>query len=209
MEPASPLREAFTELLQDEAARSAFAADPGGFLAAYGHADLPDSLVTEAIASFADTTSPEVAEHLAPFVTRHWNSPDESNALSGLELLASAPAVDADVSADLDPGLDPLMDPSLEVGLDTGPAAGTVELAVAATRSDEAPELDFGTGAEPWDPRTPADDIPEPAEEAVFQAEFPVPLLDLPPVDPGIENVNVGEGAVAQTDEDAADGDIE
>lgn len=188
MESASPLREAFTELLTDEAARHAFAADPGGFLAAYGHADLPGSLLAEAIVNFADTAPPDVAEHLAPFVTGHWDGSSDVDAVAGLELLAAAPvAVDIDVPAGLD----------------------DVDLPPTATIENVAPELDFGTGAEPWDQPPPADDTPEPAEEAVFQAEFPVPLLDLPPVDPGIENVNVGEGAVAQTDEDAADDDIE
>jgi hypothetical protein len=99
MDEARPLRDVFADLVGDEAARQAHAADPDGFLAAAGHADLPDGLVGEAIVSYADTAPAEVAEHLAPFVMAHSPVPVEDDlpaaaldAAHGLDLLSTAPA---------------------------------------------------------------------------------------------------------------------
>ncbi len=99
MDEARPLRDVFADLVGDEAARQAHAADPEGFLAAAGHADLPDGLVGEAIVSYADTAPAEVAEHLAPFVMAHSPVPVEDDlpaaaldAAHGLDLLSTAPA---------------------------------------------------------------------------------------------------------------------
>ena len=99
MDPARPLRDVFADLVGDESARQAHAADPEGFLHAAGHPELPGSLVSEAIVNYADTAPAEVAEHLAPFVMAHSPVPveddlpvDELDATHGLDLLATAAA---------------------------------------------------------------------------------------------------------------------
>ena len=97
MESGRPLREAFAELLNDESARSAYATDPDGFLGAYGHGDLPGSLVAEAIVNFADSASPAVAEHLAPYVIAQSGAAEPGDDAAadpgfGLDLLATVPA---------------------------------------------------------------------------------------------------------------------
>lgn len=97
MEPARPLRDVFADLVTDEDARRAHAADPDGFLQAHGHAELPGGLLSEAIANYADTAPAEVAEHLAPFVMAHSPVPVDAAVIDtgpadGLQLLATAPA---------------------------------------------------------------------------------------------------------------------
>lgn len=97
MPPARTLREAFAELAGDEGARDAHAANPGGFLAAAGHPDLPGGLVAEAVVSYADTAPMEVAEHLAPYVAAHSAVP--AGGVEGIdqqdwfEMLSAAPSV--------------------------------------------------------------------------------------------------------------------
>jgi hypothetical protein len=96
MEPVRPLRDVFADLASDDAARQAHAADPSGFLESYGHPELPNDLVSEAIVNYADTAPAEVAEHLAPFVIANGPVPGEGGPVhgDGLGLLASAPVPD-------------------------------------------------------------------------------------------------------------------
>lgn len=160
-----PLHAVFTELLNDEAARQAYAADPAGLLESAGHAGLPDELVAEAIISFGDTAAPAVAEHLAPFVMAH--GPVEVSAadpaeLDGLALLATAPPQTTGDELDGD-----LPESVNEAHSDTGWPAD---------------DLDFGTGSELEFTDAPADgfdgalsEIPaasaEPAEPAPAEDE--------------------------------------
>jgi hypothetical protein len=111
MDPARPLRDLFADLVSDESARQAHAADPEGFLEAHGHAALPADLVDEAIVNFADTAPPDVAEHLAPFVMAHSPVPFDEDSLpgdahdvAGLDLLATAPTDALDLAVDPDAG---------------------------------------------------------------------------------------------------------
>lgn len=139
MESGRPLREAFAELLNDESARNAYATDPDGFLGAYGHGDLPGSLVAEAIVNFADSASPAVAEHLSPYVTAQSGAgePDGSEPPDpgfGLDLLATAPA-----GLELDePGFD-------DAGPPVEPPGGP-----PTEPAEDAGDLDFGTGSDWW-----------------------------------------------------------
>ncbi|HEU4540147.1 MAG TPA: hypothetical protein VFR23_03375 [Jiangellaceae bacterium] len=135
MNQGRPLHTVFTELLGDEVARQAYAADPSGLLDAAGHHDLPEELVAEAIVSFVDTAAPDVAEHLAPFVMAHSAVPSGSEeppaASNGLDLLASAPGVAVEFAAD---GPSELLDST---------DAGDVHPDAIAPAGD----LDFGVGA--------------------------------------------------------------
>jgi hypothetical protein len=100
MEPQRSLRAVFGNLAGGESARGQEeGGDLGDILAAEGYPGLPDTLIAEAVASYADTAPAEVAEHLAPFVMA--NSPvpvddlpdelDSRPALDPLDLLATAP----------------------------------------------------------------------------------------------------------------------
>lgn len=178
MTQGRPLHTVFKELLHDDVARQAYAADPGGLLGSAGHSELPDDLLAEAIVSFADTAPPEVAEHLAPFVMAHSAVPlDDAEppaATSGLELLAQAPAEVADVS-----GVD-----DLDAVLDGTQGAAEPALLDSGTPLDA---LDFGTGAS--DIAYPASDLPampadaEPAVEGPTEDAFDEigSAEDLPP----------------------------
>jgi hypothetical protein len=138
MEPARSLREVFAELIHDENARNAYAADPDGFLAAYGHAGLPAGDIDEAIVNFAETASPAVAEHLATFVMAHSAVPVDAAADAGpgtgLDLLAAAPREfdTGDVAADLDAEV-------TDSPIDAQALGFSHEVAV---------DLDFGSGTE-------------------------------------------------------------
>lgn len=163
-----PLHAVFTELLNDESARQAYAADPAGLLESAGHAGLPEELVAEALISFADTAPPAVAEHLAPFVMARGpiaESDADPAEPDGLALLAAAPPQTTGDELDGDlPATPESMD---EAHTGTG------------WSSDD---LDFGTGSELEFTDAPADDfdgalseIPaasaEPAEPAPAEDE--------------------------------------
>jgi hypothetical protein len=110
MESAKPLRDVFNELVGDESARGALAADRDAVLRDSGHGDLPGGLVAEAVVSYADTAPVEVAEHLAPFVKAHSAVPADGPAAvdpdpaTGLDLLATAPAGAPVLGAEPDEG---------------------------------------------------------------------------------------------------------
>ena len=101
---AVTLRELLTDLV---GAAATHADGPAAYLAAHGY-DLPPDLVAEAVVNFADTTSPEVAEHLAPFVTAHTTGVEPES--DWFDLLTTAPVPDDDPDdvddLDSDPGLD-------------------------------------------------------------------------------------------------------
>ena len=178
MTEGRPLHTVFTELLRDDVARQAYAADPGGLLGPAGHGELPEDLLAEAIVSFADTAPPQVAEHLAPFVMAHSAVPlgdaEPPAAITGLELLAEAPAVVADESGvdDLDPGLDEARSAAEPAFLDSGSPLDA---------------LDFGAGS--GGITHPADDLPAMPVDAAQPVEGPTddafdeigPVEDLPP----------------------------
>jgi hypothetical protein len=164
MESARPLRDVFADLVGDESARQDRAADPAGFLAAHGHADLPDSLVAEAIVNYADIAPAEVAEHLAPFVMAHSPVPlddltvDDTGSIDGLDLLATAPPelVIDDEPADAD-------DLAVFADAEDSDTADTDDTA------DDSLTLDFGHGdamaaAPALAPDEPDDELDEPDE---------------------------------------------
>lgn len=139
MEPARPLREVFADLIHDDSARNAYAADPDGFLGAYGHTGLSIGQVTEAIVNFADTASPAVAEHLAPFVMAHSVVPVDAAETSadpaiGLDLLAVAPN-------ELDLG-------DVPVDLDDDVPVGVIDAHEPPSSPEPTVDLGFGSGAE-------------------------------------------------------------
>src|SRR5688572_14405018 len=106
MATARPLRDVFADATGDEAAR---ASDPAELLRASGHEDLPDTLVAEAVTSYADTAPVEVAEHLSQYVMANSAVPGlgtEIDPSSWLEALSTAPEM---LQATVDPaaaGLD-------------------------------------------------------------------------------------------------------
>jgi len=145
LEPARSLHEVFQTLAGDP--------DPDAVLAAAGHAGLPADLLTEAIVSFADTATPEVAEHLSPVVLGASSDPG-----LGLELLTSAPQVTWD-----DDGLDAVEEPAWT---DEGPALE---------------ELDFGAGGDELDALdAPDGDLPDAEDLAddVPDVDVPLPAAD-------------------------------
>jgi hypothetical protein len=123
MASVRPLRELLADLVGDAGAHSG---GPEAYLAEHGHADLPPELMAEAVVSFADTAPPEVAEHLAPFVTAHTTG-DEDPA-DWFDLLASAELPDEPDDPDV---------------LDGDPEPWSVD----DFGSDPGPGLDFGAGA--------------------------------------------------------------
>jgi hypothetical protein len=158
MNAPRPLRDVFGE----QADR--LAEDRHAALQEAGHPDLPDALVAEAVVSYSDTAPPQVAEHLAPFVSahsavRHGESPGPEADLShGLHLLATAPQ---DASTEADPAardvdvdrLDGTDLDATEGGLDEGWSAEAAEDvagdAAGDAAGDEGPAPDFGGGAAP------------------------------------------------------------
>jgi hypothetical protein len=145
---------------------------PDALFAASGHADLPPELLTEAIASYADTAPPEVAEHLSPVVLGA--APDLD---LGLELLASAPQVTWD---DVPP---------------EDEAGDVVELLDAdADSMTDLPgdpfALDFGTGDEPVASAGTAAEADEPAGDAAaaVPTETPAAQLDDSLVDDSLDD---------------------
>jgi hypothetical protein len=142
MAAARPLKDVFAELTGDDAARAE------EVLAASGHGDLPPDLVAEAVVNYADTAPVEIAEHLAPFVTANSAVPtlDEVDGDADWSaLLATAPAVEADLDADLVADVD-------APGATDDDAPGTDDASGTDDRSgtDDASvdDVDFGVGAE-------------------------------------------------------------
>lgn len=91
MDGRPSLRELFAELSRPGGG------DPADVLRAAGYGDVPESLVAEAVVSYAGTAPLEVAEHLAPFAVAHGPvptvdpAPAPAGGYGGLSLLASAP----------------------------------------------------------------------------------------------------------------------
>jgi hypothetical protein len=173
MEPARPLRDVFADLVTDEDARRAHAADPDGFLQAHGHTGLSGQLVNEAIVNYADTAPTEVAEHLAPFVMAHSPVPVDDPAAGadgadGLHLLATAPA-EAYLDELPDDGLDDDLGGGLAGGLDGDLAAGPGHPVDPAAVAADPFDLDFGQGdqAEDMQPVPPPDGAPAGADDLV------------------------------------------
>jgi hypothetical protein len=137
MAAARPLKDVFAELTGDDAARAE------EVLAASGHGDLPPDLVAEAVVNYADTAPVEIAEHLAPFVTANSAVPtlDEVDGDADWSaLLATAPAVGADLDADLVPDVD-------APGATDDDAPGTDDASVDDVDFG-VDDVDFGVGAE-------------------------------------------------------------
>lgn len=84
--------------------------DPRAALAAGGHADLGDDLVTTALAGWVQTAPAEMAEHVHAFLADGLALADPD---AGLALLASAPAGPFDGEVALDPTDDVTLDDDL------------------------------------------------------------------------------------------------
>jgi hypothetical protein len=136
MATARPLRDVFADATGDEAAR---ASDPAELLRSSGHEDLPDTLVAEAVTSYADTAPVEVAEHLSQYVMANSAVPGvgtEIDPSGWLEALTTAPEM---LQATVDPAAAGL-DAEPQFGPDTaGPQGAGVDGAYAL-------DLDFGFG---------------------------------------------------------------
>jgi hypothetical protein len=137
MERARPLRDVFSDLVGTDSAGTDHAG-PAEVLRASGHPDLPDTLVAEAVGSYADTAPIEVAEHLSPYVMAHSPVPQvdapEADPAGWFDAVATAPA--ADLGADPLGGLDDLADVAHVAGPADAPAA-----------ADPGHDLAFGHGS--------------------------------------------------------------
>jgi hypothetical protein len=169
---ARPLRDVLADLAGDAGARAAYGADPAGYLAAHGHADLPEPLVSEAVVSYADTAPVEVAAALAPYVAAHGPVPDASaDPADWFDLLTSAelpgedldePAEVADVAGDwADPG-------ELDFGAGAGPAAAPSAVAVPDEETEEPVAVEETAPEPEWSPAT---FTPEPPIEGLAPDE--------------------------------------
>jgi hypothetical protein len=146
MATARPLRDVFADATGDEAAR---ASDPAELLRANGHEDLPDTLVAEAVTSYADTAPVEVAEHLSQYVMANSAVPGvgtEIDPSGWLEAVSTAPEM---LQATVDPaaGLDE--EPPYEPDTADATADATAEAAAtggAGVDGAYALDLDFGFG---------------------------------------------------------------
>jgi hypothetical protein len=141
MATARPLRDVFADVTGDEAAR---ASDPAEFLRSSGHEDLPDTLVAEAVTSYADTAPVEVAEHLSQYVMSNSAVPGigaDVDPSSWLEALAGAPEL---LESTVDPAAAGLDD---EPRYEAGEATSDTGDATLDTDGDDAGfDLDFGLG---------------------------------------------------------------
>ncbi len=190
MSQGRPLHAVFAELLGDDVARQAYAADPSSPLDDAGHGDLPSDLVAEAIVSFADTAPPAVAEHLAPFVMAHSVVPaadDEPPAASaGLDLLATAPA-------------DIVERPDVDAS-DSEPDQTALTPELSADAEPRADDLDFGGGAldatsEEGASAGMPDDVPWLGSDALDVPIEQFPGLDMLPADaePEVDGADDGD----------------
>lgn len=173
MEPVRSLREVLGGL-----AGAGQDADPERALREAGHGDLPDGLLSEAVASYADTAPVEVAEHLAPFVTAYRQGDEAAGAadpMAALDLLTSAPTPEADHP------------------LAAEPAASLLDAEVAAAAKPDAPEpatddagLEFGAGDRSVElaPVSEPTDEPAAAGEPDAEPDPSFPALGEPDVDP-------------------------
>jgi hypothetical protein len=174
MTPARPLKDVFADLLGGGGVRP----DADAVLADAGHGDLPADLVAEAVVSYADTVPVEVAEHLAPYVTAHSGVPLEAVPDEGAsdaepagwaDLLATAPAVDADLDGldERGDGWDEIDDDGNDLDGDGEPddvavfhfggGAGAGLVAddaggVDAAQGPDGPDLDVPADVDPTDP---------------------------------------------------------
>lgn len=129
MEPVRSLREVLGELTG-----AGPGVDPRRALREAGHGDLPDELLSEAVASYADTSPLEVAEHLAPFVTAYRQVGEATGApdpAAALDLLTHAPA-----PGQPDPPAPASSLLEAEIEVDTGPTG----------EGGDGPGLEFGLG---------------------------------------------------------------
>lgn len=153
MTEVRPLRELLADLV---GAADTHADGPTAYLAAHGH-DLPPDLVAEAVVSFADTAPPEVAEHLAPFVTAHTTGVEPES--DWFDLLTTTPPADDPTtpwSADLDPDVDS--------GLNFDFGTGAVDVLDMFPTADAPADVETDW---PTEPSTPTPDAePATAEEA-------------------------------------------
>jgi hypothetical protein len=156
MATARPLRDVFADVTGDEAAR---ASDPAELLRSHGHEDLPDTLVAEAVTSYADTAPLEVAEHLSQYVMANSAVPGveaEVDPSSWLVALSGAPET---LAATVDPAA---------AGLDEQPPAEPAGAESTAVPTLDAFDLDFGLGGEGARP----DDDDLPTENTEAMADF-------------------------------------
>lgn len=174
MEPVRSLREVLGEL-----AGAGPDVDPGHALREAGHGDLPDELLSEAVASYADTSSLEVAEHLAPFVTAYRQA-GEADPAAALDLLTHAPTpghpdapapipslLEAEVEAEAEP---------VEEGL-TGDGPGGLEFGLG-DRTEEASGL--APAAETGGPAPGDEGFPTPTGYDPLGSADAGPDLDFP-----------------------------
>ena len=156
MEKARPLGEILADLTSESEARSAYRADPEGYLSSVGYEGLSSEEAGEAITHFADRLPSEMAEQLAPVVMAH--SPATvalGDEYTGLDGNVADMGIAADLSdplallADLPLAEDSDIDPEDLFEDDLPPRAGTSDHDTDQELDDDAGlELDHDTDHE-------------------------------------------------------------
>ncbi len=156
MEKARPLGEILADLTNESEARSAYRADPEGYLSSVGYEGLSSEEAGEAITHFADRLPSEMAEQLAPVVMAH--SPATvalGDEYTGLDGNVADMGIAADLSdplavlADLPLAEDSDIDPEDLFEDDLPPRAGTSDHDTDHELDDDAGlELDHDTEPE-------------------------------------------------------------
>ncbi len=158
MDKARPLGEILADLTRESEERSAYRADPEGYLSSVGYEGLSPEEAGEAVTHFADRLPPEMAEQLAPVVMAHSpatvaltdetsDSQESLDDIGGRSILSDPLGTLADLPLMEDPDVDP--EEIFEDDLDD-PAPST-------DPSDAHHDLDSAHPGEPDE----ADDDPE------------------------------------------------
>jgi hypothetical protein len=192
----------------DADARSAFEADPSGYLSQYGYQDVPLDDLEEAVGLMADTLPPEAAMEIAPGT----GDPGLVGALRGEQAAddggdlapdgeASGDLATAFGEADFDGEPDTTSDEPAEPGDSRAEAAEADSGSPATTGADELGErVDFGSGSVGTEQTAPeleqVPDGPDFDEPGFDQPDFGA---DLQPVD-GVDMGDTPAGEVAPTE---------
>ena len=183
MEKARPLGEILADLTSESEARSAYRADPEGYLSSVGYEGLSSEEAGEAITHFADRLPSEMAEQLAPVVMAH--SPATvalGDEYTGLDGNVADMGIAADLSdplallADLPLAEDSDIDPEDLFEDDLPPRAGTSDHDTDQELDDDAGlELDHDTDHElddDHDTEPELDDDPDHDKEPELDDDF-------------------------------------
>jgi hypothetical protein len=184
---STPLRELINRLADDSSSQAAFAADPAGFLAEHGWADLDGQDVGTALGALADEAPIDQAVRLGEV--------EAEDAIAGLGAAAAVFAENGEL-ADPDLTLDRQETDEDVEGVDRDPSDGIDDGPDGPDRLDEADdELDTSAFRSPADHEGDGEEAAEPTVEGEPEPDEP----DIPLGDPtgGIDEI----GEIGEIDE--------